>query len=367
MHSPYSLPPAWQTHSYPQMGSKWHVYANMLAMLDGAVSNVTGALRRTGLWTQTLLLFTADNGGIGEYGNNYPLRGHKHDPWEGGTRALAFLAGGALPTHLSGTNTSALVHIADWYPTFATLAGADPSDDAHIGGGVHPIDGVDVWPMLTRRNDTQPRPCTVVTEVSAIEVEQQVEQPPQYPQDSSHKQQVEPRPQYPQDGSHVDDDDQGSDRTIPDQKRSGRTTPALLWKLVTLAGQSNYYDETGGQVNGTGLPCLLSRQPDPPQPGRTDPIVNGPASHERHACPVCNETLPCLFELVSDPQERHNRAAEPAMAGLVERLRRAIDAANANSYVNGSLDAALLSSRYEPINTTQQWGGFLGPCYRRKG
>jgi hypothetical protein len=253
------------------------------------------------------------------------------------------------------------------YPTFATLAGADPSDDAHIGGGVHPIDGVDVWPMLTRRNDTQPRPCTVVTEVSAIEVEQQVEQPPQYPQDSSHKQQVEPRPQYPQDGSHVDDDDQGSDRTIPDQKRSGRTTPALLWKLVTLAGQSNYYDETGGQVNGTGLPCLLSRQPDPPQPGRTDPIVNGPASHERHACPVCNETLPCLFELVSDPQERHNRAAEPAMAGLVERLRRAIDAANANSYVNGSLDAALLSSRYEPINTTQQWGGFLGPCYRRKG
>ena len=35
---------------------------------------------------QTLVVFTADNGGIGK-GNNHGLRGHKHDPWQGGTRA----------------------------------------------------------------------------------------------------------------------------------------------------------------------------------------------------------------------------------------------------------------------------------------
>ena len=49
-------------------------------------------------------------------GNNYPLRGGKHDPWEGGTRAAAFLTGGFLPVHLRGTATGdKLVHISDWY------------------------------------------------------------------------------------------------------------------------------------------------------------------------------------------------------------------------------------------------------------
>ena len=52
-------------------------------MLDVAVTNVTGALKQTGLWDDTLLVFTADNGGIG-LGNNYPLRG----PYR--TRAATF-------------------------------------------------------------------------------------------------------------------------------------------------------------------------------------------------------------------------------------------------------------------------------------
>ena len=87
----------------------------MLHMLDSGVANVTAALTARGLWANTLLLFTADNGGIGGVGNNHPLRGHKHDPWEGGTRATAFLTGGFLPAALRGTNSGdKLVAIADW-------------------------------------------------------------------------------------------------------------------------------------------------------------------------------------------------------------------------------------------------------------
>jgi arylsulfatase A-like enzyme len=76
-------------------------YANMLHMLDYAVSNVTTALKETQMWEKTLFVFTADNGGIG-LGNNHPLRGHKHDPWEGGTRSTAFVAGGVVPPLLYG-------------------------------------------------------------------------------------------------------------------------------------------------------------------------------------------------------------------------------------------------------------------------
>lgn len=55
-----------------------------------------------------------------EQGNNYPLRGHKHDPWEGGTRATAFLSGGFLPESVRGTQSGdKLVHVSDWCVRYA--------------------------------------------------------------------------------------------------------------------------------------------------------------------------------------------------------------------------------------------------------
>eukprot|EP00035_Acanthoeca_spectabilis_P007521 m.137653 g.137653 ORF g.137653 m.137653 type:complete len:186 (-) comp13983_c0_seq5:1153-1710(-) len=121
VHAPYQLPPTWEAADYPEMWD--NTYANMLHMLDVAVVNVTTALVDTGLWNNTLVWFSADNGGIGR-GNNYPLRGHKHDPWEGGTRATAFVSGGFLPSRLSGTQSGPkLVHISDLYATFCSLAG----------------------------------------------------------------------------------------------------------------------------------------------------------------------------------------------------------------------------------------------------
>ena len=52
-----SLPPAWETKSFPKMWD--HTYANMLAMLDSAVGNLTAAVKHAGLWDTTLILFTA--------------------------------------------------------------------------------------------------------------------------------------------------------------------------------------------------------------------------------------------------------------------------------------------------------------------
>jgi len=257
VHSPYTMPPGWEDHNYPKMWD--NTYANMLHMLDEGVGNITAALKAQGMWDNTLLLFSADNGGIGK-GNNHPLRGHKHDPWEGGTRATAFLSGGFLPDDLKGTASGdSLVHIADWYPTMIKLAGGDPSDDVEIEGELRSIDGVDVWPLLTGANKTQPRPMTPTTEVSII---------------------------------------------------------SLPFKLIVGAGQSNYYDKNGTQLPSTpnDLPCLSGAAPAPSGPG-VDPIING-------KCAVCNATLPCLFDIVNDPTETKNLAT--SHPDVVERLKEAL-------------------------------------------
>merc|ERR1711964_766311 len=92
----------------------------------------------------------------------------------------------------------------------------------------------------------------------------------------------------------------------------------VWWKLVTLAGQSSYYDEDQKQTDGTD-PCLAHGQPDPKQPGRTDPLVNG-------KCVVCNATLPCLYDILSDPYEQHNVAAQHP--DVVARLSTVITDSN---------------------------------------
>ena len=49
----------------------------MATGLDQAIQNITKAFEQYGLWNDTVLIFTSDNGaecGIGS-GNNYPLRG----------------------------------------------------------------------------------------------------------------------------------------------------------------------------------------------------------------------------------------------------------------------------------------------------
>lgn len=311
VHAPYQTPPGWETFSYPAMWDE--TYANMLHMLDVAVGNVTTALKAENMWESTLFVFTADNGGIGR-GNNHPLRGHKHDPWEGGTRSTAFVSGGVVPASLRGsTSGTSLIHVADWYATFCRQAGVDPKDSAYVNGAYRDINSVDIWPMLTKVNATQPRLVTPTTEASIIKA--------------------------------------------ATAAAGAGSTRAAMWKLVTLAGQSNFYLPNGTNVAGQD-PCLAAHQADPPQPpGRTDPLVNG-------GCAVCNATQPCLYDLMADPEERSNLAA--AHPDIIAELAPILSRYN-DHYVTGSLPAEELAANYtELANRTVTWKGYYGPCYIRK-
>ncbi|KAI8515753.1 hypothetical protein Bbelb_065660 [Branchiostoma belcheri] len=103
----------------------------MVSAMDEAIGNVTMAMKRAGLWDNTLLIFTADNGGWPLFsGNNFPLRGGKITLWEGGTRAAAFVHGNMLQK--TGYTSNEMIHAVDWFPTI--LAAAGGTADSGIDG-----------------------------------------------------------------------------------------------------------------------------------------------------------------------------------------------------------------------------------------
>jgi arylsulfatase B len=69
--------------------------------------------------------------------------------WEGGVKGVSFVSGGFVPIAMRGTQNNDPVHIADWYSTFAALAGADPTDAAAAKAGLPAVDGVNLWPRLS--------------------------------------------------------------------------------------------------------------------------------------------------------------------------------------------------------------------------
>lgn len=120
------------------------------SVIDEGIANVTQALKSKGMWENTLLVVSADNGGPSfsdqKAASNFPLRGGKYTLFEGGIRVNAFVTGGLLPTAMRGKNTTAAMHVSDWYTTFSGLAGVDHTDDHD---GVPSVDGVDQWPVIS--------------------------------------------------------------------------------------------------------------------------------------------------------------------------------------------------------------------------
>lgn len=114
----------------------------MVHCLDEQVGKVVAAIEKRGLTSNTLFLFSSDNGGPLDLGaTNGPLRAGKGTLYEGGTRVPAFAnwPGKIQP----GTIVQEPLHIVDWYPTLITL----------VGGRIEqlkPLDGRDLWPTITQ-------------------------------------------------------------------------------------------------------------------------------------------------------------------------------------------------------------------------
>ena len=142
----------------------------MMSACDDAIGSVVDELRAQGMYANTLIIFSSDNGGPQDHANNWPLRGSKGSDFEGGVRVAAFVSGGFV-LHGSPTATiPGLMHIADWWATLSAIAGAPPVDTmAAAHPGIPSIDSIDMSAMLSGANATSPRTELVLSSLAPLE------------------------------------------------------------------------------------------------------------------------------------------------------------------------------------------------------
>ena len=158
VHGPFTDVPEWEALDPPYLRGGSKVYGDMLAVMDSGIANITSELQRSGLYKDTLIISVSDkcafplhllrqldsflawvivhsfaphnlpndmthtllcimmrSGGPSSTTgpNNWPLRGSKESPWEGGTRVAAFISGGFLPPAVRGTVSHSFIHVAE--------------------------------------------------------------------------------------------------------------------------------------------------------------------------------------------------------------------------------------------------------------
>lgn len=156
VHLPIDEPKEWLDLYAGESTLGVRQYGACVSHTDGGVGKILAALDRAGVRKNTVVVFISDNGGSTGTPNhtqpyagkhpefnipaiNRPLRGMKGQVYEGGIRGPAVIS---WPGRLKPRDEHAPVHVADWFPTFAALAGYTPTRDLKW-------DGSDRWPVLS--------------------------------------------------------------------------------------------------------------------------------------------------------------------------------------------------------------------------
>jgi arylsulfatase A-like enzyme len=123
------------------------VYAAMMKSLDDGIGHIIKTLDDEQLSSQTIVIFTNDNGGE-RYSDNGGLTNAKGSLWEGGIRVPAFVK---WPGKLkAGIVTQQVAITMDWTATILSAGGATAHKD-------FPLDGIDLMPILTGKKKNTDR------------------------------------------------------------------------------------------------------------------------------------------------------------------------------------------------------------------
>ena len=143
LYVPHSMPHTPIASAPPHRGrSKGGLYGDVIEEIDASTGEILDALDRTGVATNTLVLFTSDNGPWLRFGNwggsAVPLREGKGTMFEGGCRVPAIVR---WPGRVQAGRTSGAIFASvDILPTLAKIAGATLP--------AHRLDGVNQLPLL---------------------------------------------------------------------------------------------------------------------------------------------------------------------------------------------------------------------------
>ena len=123
----------------------------LLAMgkrMDDAIGKVMATLKQEGVWGNTFIFFISDNGGpLAQMADNTPLRGGKHQDYEGGIR-VPFLV--SWPEKLTPGESQVVASSLDILPTVMAACGVPAPKDK-------PYDGINLLPLLRGEASPQPR------------------------------------------------------------------------------------------------------------------------------------------------------------------------------------------------------------------
>lgn len=162
VHSPLEVPAIYTSRAPCAniTNAQRKIFCGMAAAADESIGNLTKALH-TALGDNVLIVIAGDNGGMpGAAGNNFPLRGHKAEVFEGGIRNNAVVYSRSVslvPEAMRGTTyKGGLVHVTDWHAAFAKL-GAGGSTSAGGDSVGFPIDGIAGVFDAIAGNTTSPR------------------------------------------------------------------------------------------------------------------------------------------------------------------------------------------------------------------
>ncbi|MBL8233937.1 MAG: sulfatase [Bryobacterales bacterium] len=121
-------------------------YAAMIASVDESVGQILSTLRETGTEGNTVVFFTADNGGVSSLEwrkrpvtSNLPLRAGKGHLYEGGIRVPALVKWPGVTK--AGSISHEPVSSIDYFPTIAEMAGVR-------WDGSHRVDGISLTRAL---------------------------------------------------------------------------------------------------------------------------------------------------------------------------------------------------------------------------
>ncbi|MCL4149975.1 UNVERIFIED_CONTAM: hypothetical protein GTU68_021479 [Idotea baltica] len=122
------------------------IYKEMVEVMDEGIGNIVKALKETGQFENTIIVFISDNG-ANQYGDNGGLKGYKGSAYEGGSRVPAIFS---YPAEIKKAQTfNGVVLTMDLLPTLLDFIGQKPS--------LKNIDGLSIKENLLHETELAPR------------------------------------------------------------------------------------------------------------------------------------------------------------------------------------------------------------------